>query len=331
VSDDPLDVDTAVAELYREPPESFVAGRDALAKTLRAAKRRDEATTVGKLRRPSRVAWAFNAALAGDADLGARLDDAVAAVTDAQEGTGSVRSANAALREVVDDLVEAAARTSADAGHDLDRSTLTPSALAVVGDSGALAELQAGRLGDVPSGGGFGFGLELPAEPAERPARPRRAAGTAAGTAAAKEQEATGRTAKTAGRAKAKAKAKAEPEAAAARPAAEAKVTARVAAARRAVADAEGEEAAAGEAVGEAEAALAASREQVDAAEAERAEAEQAVAEAQERLARSKRDLAEANRHHREAGKTLSKAWAHQEKAEAAAAAARATLAGLDG
>jgi hypothetical protein len=329
VSDDPLDVDTAVAELYREPPESFVAGRDSLAKALRAAKRRDEATTVGKLRRPSRVAWAFNAALAGDADLGARLDDAVAAVTDAQEGTGSVRSANAALREVVDDLVEAAARTSADAGHDLDRSTLTPSALAVVGDPGALAELQAGRLGDVPSGGGFGFGLELPAEPAERPARPRRATGTAAGTAAAKEQEATGRTAKTAGRAKAKAKA--EPEAAAARPAAEAKVTARVAAARRAVADAEGEEAAAGEAVGEAEAALAASREQVDAAEAERAEAEQAVAEAQERLARSKRDLAEANRHHREAGKTLSKAWAHQEKAEAAAAAARATLAGLDG
>jgi hypothetical protein len=327
VSDDPLDVDTAVAELYREPPESFVAGRDALAKTLRAAKRRDEATTVGKLRRPSRVAWAFNAALAGDADLGARLDDAVAAVTDAQEGTGSVRSANAALREVVDDLVEAAARTSADAGHDLDRSTLTPSALAVVGDPGALAELQAGRLGDVPSGGGFGFGLELPAEPAERPARPRRAAGTAAGTAAAKEQEATGRAARTAGRAKAKA----EPEAAAARPAADAKVTARVAAARRAVADAEGEEAAAGEAVGEAEAALAASREQVDAAEAERAEAEQAVAEAQERLARSKRDLAEANRHHREAGKTLSKAWAHQEKAEAAAAAARATLAGLDG
>jgi hypothetical protein len=327
VSDDPLDVDTAVAELYREPPESFVAGRDALAKTLRAAKRRDEATTVGKLRRPSRVAWAFNAALAGDADLGARLDDAVAAVTDAQEGTGSVRSANAALREVVDDLVEAAARTSADAGHDLDRSTLTPSALAVVGDPGALAELQAGRLGDVPSGGGFGFGLELPAEPAERPTRPRRAAGTAAGTAAAKEQEATGRAARTAGRAKAKA----EPEAAAARPAANAKVTARVAAARRAVADAEGEEAAAGEAVGEAEAALAASREQVDAAEAERAEAEQAVAEAQERLARSKRDLAEANRHHREAGKTLSKAWAHQEKAEAAAAAARATLAGLDG
>jgi hypothetical protein len=316
--DDPLDVDAAVADLYREPPESFVAGRDALARALRAAKRRDEAAAVGKLRRPSRVAWAFDAALAADADLGARLDEAVAAVSEAQEGAGSVRSANAALRSVVDDLVEAAAGTSSAAGHDLDRSTLTPSALAIVGDPDALAALQAGRLGDVPAGGGFGFGLEV-AAPEERPSGRERTPTKAAGT-----------------KAKAKAKAgrtKAATAEGATRGAAEAeeRVSARVTSARRAVADAEREEAAAGEGVEEAEAAAAGSQERVEAAEAERADVEVALAEAQARLARVKRDIAEANRHHREAEKALAKARDRQEKAEAAADAARTKLAGLDG
>ena len=155
-SDDPVDVDVdaEVAALYRDPPEAFVAGRNGLAKALRAAKRRDEAATVAKLRRPSRLAWAFNAALAGDPALGDRLDGAVTAVADAQDGSGSVREASAGLRAAVADLVDAAAEAADSAGHQHDRSTLTPSALAVVGDPDALAALRAGRLDDVPSGGG---------------------------------------------------------------------------------------------------------------------------------------------------------------------------------
>jgi hypothetical protein len=49
-------------ELYREHPESFVAGRDRLAKDLRAAGERDEADRVGKLRRPTVAAWLINRA-----------------------------------------------------------------------------------------------------------------------------------------------------------------------------------------------------------------------------------------------------------------------------
>ncbi len=53
-SDDPADVDVEPRwpRSYRDPPEAFVAGRNGLAKSLRAAKRRDEAAAVAKLRRP---------------------------------------------------------------------------------------------------------------------------------------------------------------------------------------------------------------------------------------------------------------------------------------
>jgi len=49
-------------ELYALPPEEFIAARDRLAAELKDAGKADEATEVKKLRRPSIVAWAVNAA-----------------------------------------------------------------------------------------------------------------------------------------------------------------------------------------------------------------------------------------------------------------------------
>src|SRR5262249_5071962 len=49
-------------ELYREHPDGFVAGRDALARELRSAGDRDEADRVKKLRRPTAAAWLINRA-----------------------------------------------------------------------------------------------------------------------------------------------------------------------------------------------------------------------------------------------------------------------------
>src|SRR3954454_24535763 len=47
-------------ELYREHPEGFVAGRNELAKEVRAAGDPEEADRIKKLRRPSAAAWLIN-------------------------------------------------------------------------------------------------------------------------------------------------------------------------------------------------------------------------------------------------------------------------------
>ncbi|MGI8615949.1 MAG: hypothetical protein ACR2L4_04080, partial [Actinomycetota bacterium] len=52
----------AARELFALPPEEFVAARDRLAAELKDAGKTDEAAEVKKLRRPSIVAWAVNAA-----------------------------------------------------------------------------------------------------------------------------------------------------------------------------------------------------------------------------------------------------------------------------
>ena len=47
-------------DLYGLPLEQFIPERAALAKALRAEKRRDEAAAVAALRKPSVAAWAVN-------------------------------------------------------------------------------------------------------------------------------------------------------------------------------------------------------------------------------------------------------------------------------
>ena len=50
-------------DLYGLPLDRFVAERDALAKQLRGDGRREEADAVKKLPKPTRAAWAVNAAV----------------------------------------------------------------------------------------------------------------------------------------------------------------------------------------------------------------------------------------------------------------------------
>lgn len=52
------DLEERIDALYGLPNEEFVAARDALAKQLRAQKRREEASEVAALRRPSQADWA---------------------------------------------------------------------------------------------------------------------------------------------------------------------------------------------------------------------------------------------------------------------------------
>src|SRR3954454_13067833 len=53
----------AVDRLYGLPREDFIGERDALAKELRAGGRRDEATAVKALPKPTVAAWAANQAV----------------------------------------------------------------------------------------------------------------------------------------------------------------------------------------------------------------------------------------------------------------------------
>jgi len=56
------DVTETTRDLFALPPEDFVAARDRLAGELKDAGKAEEAAAVKKLRRPSIVAWAVNAA-----------------------------------------------------------------------------------------------------------------------------------------------------------------------------------------------------------------------------------------------------------------------------
>jgi hypothetical protein len=115
------DVDRRLEPLYREPPDEFVRGRDALAKELRDEGERETAAAVKKLRRPSQAAWLINRVAIEDPDRARQLADAAGELVDAQqrmlEGRGDAADLRAAAereRERVARMVEAVRRVAAD-------------------------------------------------------------------------------------------------------------------------------------------------------------------------------------------------------------------------
>ena len=102
-------------DLYGLPLDRFVAERGALAKELRAERRRDEAKEVAGLRKPSVAAWAVNQLVrtqdAGVGELLAAGDALRSAQEDLLAGKGdarALRTAGERERAAVDALVEAA-------------------------------------------------------------------------------------------------------------------------------------------------------------------------------------------------------------------------------
>ena len=158
---EPDELDAAAA-VYRGPLEEFVARRDALARELRAAGQRDDANRVKKLRKPTRTAWALDAAVHRDPASVERVATAVATMVAAQSGRGDVRSASEQLRVAVRQLAADAAGAAADGGHPVDRTSLVPAVMAVVTDPQAFVALRAGRLTDIPSPGELGLLAETP-------------------------------------------------------------------------------------------------------------------------------------------------------------------------
>jgi hypothetical protein len=143
-------------DLYGQPLDRFVPERTAMARELRSAGRREEATEVAALRKPSVAAWAVNQLVrtqrkavdelfeAGDA-LRAAHDQVLAGRGDA----GSLRSAVARERTAVDALTQAARGLLTSEGHELsptiiDRVSDTLNAAAL--DDDARAQVRDGRL-----------------------------------------------------------------------------------------------------------------------------------------------------------------------------------------
>ncbi len=144
----PGELESAIRAVYHGPLEDFIGRRDALAKQLRADKRREDADRVKELRKPSRMAWALDQVAFDDA---AALDGIVQAIAAAQEGRAGPNEMRTALRAVA----EAGERAAAGSGSPVACADLVAALRAIVGDAGAFADLRAGRLVVIPEGGGL--------------------------------------------------------------------------------------------------------------------------------------------------------------------------------
>src|SRR4051812_30572238 len=142
---------TAVLEVYQAPFEEFVSRRDALVKQLRAEKRRDDAAMVKALGKPSRMAWTLDRVVAEDPESIDRLGAAIAGAQTAAD----LRTALDAVKEAVRVVAAVGARVAVRAGHPIEPNAIATALHAIIGDATAVAEFRAGRLVNVPEGGGL--------------------------------------------------------------------------------------------------------------------------------------------------------------------------------
>ena len=154
MADAPAEV---VEELYGAPLDEFVALRDARAKELSAAGRREEADAVKRLRKPSVAGWAVNQVRRRDPGAIEGLMAAGAALRQAR--SGALRNATREEREAVADLVDEAGRVLREAGRKPSTSTIddirdTLHAAAI--DETARELVGAGRVVEPMRAVGFG-------------------------------------------------------------------------------------------------------------------------------------------------------------------------------
>jgi hypothetical protein len=131
----------APEDLYGLPLEEFTPARDALAKELKAAGRKDEAAEVKSLRKPSLAAWALNRVAREHPDAVEGLRAAAAALREAQDealsgDAGRLRDAGRALADEVDrvaglgaEVLRAAGRPASAAQQEKIASTLRTAAV----------------------------------------------------------------------------------------------------------------------------------------------------------------------------------------------------------
>ena len=146
---------STLRELYSTPPADFVAARNQLVKDRRAAKDREAAAALGKLRKPSLADWALNVVAVRHGDDVAAFLDAAGTVRDAQaaaiEGRKGpdIRSALRDLREHSGQVLSRAQEVLAEAGRDAgaEAGVVASRLTEVSANDEASAQLAAGVLG----------------------------------------------------------------------------------------------------------------------------------------------------------------------------------------
>lgn len=185
-----MPVETA-SDLYGLPLDRFIPERAALAKTLRAEKRRDEAGEVAARRKPSVAAWAVNQLVRTQAkavrallQAGDELAQAQAGAATGKRTADAMRDASGRQREAIDALLQAAKGLLSSDGHPLTPSTLervTDTLRAASIDETSRRQVQDGCLTQELRFAGLGIGdlaLAAPSPPrhAERAAEAGRKA-----------------------------------------------------------------------------------------------------------------------------------------------------------
>jgi hypothetical protein len=117
---------------------------------------------VKALRKPSRIAWALDGVVHEDP---VSIEHLAVAIGDAQSGA-DLRTVLEKVKEAVRAVAAAGARVAVRAGHPIEPNALVTAVQAIIGDASAFAELRAGRLVDVPEGGGLSLLFALTPNPA---------------------------------------------------------------------------------------------------------------------------------------------------------------------
>lgn len=162
-------------ELYGLDPDDFMAARTAAATAAKTAGAKATATAVGKLRRPTRSAWAVNLLSRYAADELSQLlelGDALAAAQQSLSGP-ELRRLSTQRNRVVDAVTRQAAGLAAERDRPLTEVTRTEVAAtlqAALADADVRILVTAGRLPKAQSYSGFGLGLATGSVPLVPPA-----------------------------------------------------------------------------------------------------------------------------------------------------------------
>jgi hypothetical protein len=156
-----MDLDEAADELYAISPDDFMARRTALAKQAKEAGEKLLAKQITALRKPTRSAWLVNLVARAEPERLAELVELGDALQQAQQAMDgdAMRRLSRDRRTMIDTLARRAGELGRDEGHppaDGAVQEVSQTLQAALGDPAIAEVVQAGRLHQALSYGGFG-------------------------------------------------------------------------------------------------------------------------------------------------------------------------------